>query len=139
MNNTNKRTGMIHVMAERIRNGERLTVAEWAEEFDTTGDRIRQEMSRCRNHRKIPIYLAPLPPENGNVGGVVVDLMEKMENFRAVMADYDKRVVDHMVAGIRALENGLARHPQLMPFVREMINDLTNAADDGSRTLLLKK
>lgn len=135
--NKEKKEGYVAQMARRVHNGEMKTINEWAEEFEIEPRQLRSYMSRGRNKNKQPYHLYPMPNMQGQPG-VVVDIMERTESFRSVMADYDNRVINHMLAGIKALEYGLKNNPQLMPFVREMLNDITSAMDDGSRTLLLK-
>lgn len=137
MTNENNYQGLVVKMQSRILNGEMKTLRDWAEEFQVPVDRLRNELSRCRNKRKNKIMLYPLPYLNGEPG-YVVDITENSEHFRRVASNYDSRVIDHFLAGVSALEAGLKAHPEQFKYVMEEVNSLVAAFDDGRRTLLLK-
>lgn len=130
-----KKDGIINTIHLRVLEGERKTVAEWAEEMEVSIQHLSAELTRCRR-KGILLY------SNHVVGsreaGVLVDIMANQDDFSLVNGRFDDQLVlPNIHRAFQMIEQGYKAYPLLRGQLRDRMQSIVGKADDGRRTILL--
>lgn len=121
-----KKGGLPSLLFNRVKDGEKRTINEWAEELDILPRNISSALGRLR---KVNAHLHPVGTVVDFSGkskqGVVVDIMEKEEWFKEV---YDRSFTNRLHPAIkdyfRKTELGREKFPQLRHALSVTFNTL---------------
>ena len=119
--------GVVTQIHERVQDGERKTIAEWAAEYGLNKRQLTTRLTRARG-RGMLLYSNYIP--GSKEAGILVDILNDQEDFRVVSGRYDEMLVLPSIhRAFEIIEQGFSHFPQLRNQLRKRMELIAGKVD----------